>query len=105
MKLVLVSFILFYSATCALINIVSHFTFKCLRGVHVLREALVMDCLCPCVDHTPDVQVLSKLQARVLLIATSYHTVTLILSVLSNETQVTKLRVSIMSLKHHNART
>ena len=40
MKLVLVSFILFYSATCALIlSVISH---QCLRGVHVLREALVI---------------------------------------------------------------
>ena len=40
MKLVLVSFTLFYSATCALIlSVISH---QCLRRVHVLREALVI---------------------------------------------------------------
>ena len=38
MKLVLVSFTLFLSYMC--INTVSH----CLRGVHVLREALVLIC-------------------------------------------------------------
>ena len=40
MKFVLVSFTLFYSATCALVlSVISHY---CLRGVHVLREALVV---------------------------------------------------------------
>ena len=41
MKLVLVSFTLFYSATCAFNNIFSHFTLMFAR-VHVLREALVI---------------------------------------------------------------